>query len=96
MGVFEAVGKIGDEGENDEGAGEEEDGAGRAAEMFLESPAEADVGLGRFAAGDAEDDVVDEIGEHQGAAEEEDREEPAVFEVEVGIGCCSWMPLGKA
>ncbi len=84
-------------GENDEGAGEEKDGAGRVAEMTLESPAEADVGLGGFAAGDAEDDVVDEVGEHQGGAEEEDGEEPAVFEVWVEswgmmIGC----RLGKA
>ncbi len=78
-GGFEAVGEIGDEGENDESAGEEKDGAGRAAEMPLESPAEAEVGLGLFAADDAEDDVVNDVREDHGGAEEEDGEEPAVW-----------------
>ena len=84
--VFDAVGKIGDKGENDESAGEKKDGAGRAAEVTLETPAEPDVGLCRFAAGDAEENVVDEVRQHQGGAEEEDREEPAVLEVEVEVG----------
>lgn len=84
---------VGDCGQGYEGAGEEEDGAGWAAEMFLQTPAEGG-GLGLFAADDAEEDVVDEVREDQRSAEEEDGEEPAVAEVEVwGHGLCGWMRL---
>jgi hypothetical protein len=94
--VFEVVGKIGHGWQDAEQDGEEEDGAGRAAEMLLQSPAEMG-GLGLFAADEAEEDVMDEVREDQRPAEEEDGEEPAVAEVKVfshrqRLGC-EWLRL---
>ena len=60
---------------------------------FLESPAWADVGLGRFAAGDAKDDVVDDIGEHQRGAEEKMAKNQPCLMWRAVIGC--WRGFAK-
>jgi hypothetical protein len=81
--VFDVVGKAGNGGQNEEETGDEEDGAGGVAEIALHAPAEALIAL-FSAAQDAEEDVVDEVGEDDGGAEEKDGEEPSMIKVERG------------
>jgi hypothetical protein len=81
-GALEAIGQPWDGGENDEEAGEKEDGARGMAEVALESPAEA-FAFGLFAAKNAEQDVMHHVGKNEGGAEEKDGEEPGVAKVEV-------------
>ena len=76
-------GRSGSEGKNKHEAGEDEDGAGGMAEIPLQAPAEG--GL-FFAAEDAEEDVVDNVRTDDGRADEEDDEEPAVAEMNLGGG----------
>ncbi len=72
-------------GYDEEEAGEDEDGAGGLAEVFLQAERAAGEGSGFVilgAADEAEDDPVAEIGEDERGAGEEENKEPAVPDVE--------------
>ena len=78
--VFPVIRKAWNAGQNGQGGGEEEDDAGRAGEMALDSPARADLfrTLGLFALEDPEYEEVDDVREEDCSAEKKDGEEPAM------------------